>query len=208
MKHWKNLLVCLLAGVLALGVLTACSGLGSVNTGTDAEKAAELARQLGVAYAPELDSTAKAVAEWFVQEPDSLRVSGLDLVYTVALDADSNMSHTDDLNAFLYWSGCYGVPKDVTVALLLDDSAAMTAWLYAPQADSAAAELLDDAVGHNEKWARPSSTTTAPPMSWQCSGKHRRSKGRSVERPFFGSGISTVNALRCLTFERSEHIHD
>lgn len=153
MKHWKNLLVCLLAGVLALGVLTACSGLGSVNTGTDAEKAAELARQLGVAYAPELDSTAKAVAEWFVQEPDSLRVSGLDLVYTVALDADSNMSHTDDLNAFLYWSGCYGVPKDVTVALLLDDSAAMTAWLYAPQADSAAAELLDDAVGHNEMGA-------------------------------------------------------
>lgn len=45
MKHWKNLLVCLLAGVLALGVLTACSGLGSVNTGTDAEKAAELAQQ-------------------------------------------------------------------------------------------------------------------------------------------------------------------
>ena len=41
-----------------------------------------------------------------------------------------------------------------------------------------------------------------------ASGKHRRSKGRSVERPFFGSGISTVNALRCLTFERSEHIHD
>ena len=73
--------------------------LGSVNTGTDAEKAAELARQLGVAYAPELDNTAKAVAEWFVQEPDSLQVSGLDLVYTVALDADSNMSHTDDLNA-------------------------------------------------------------------------------------------------------------
>ena len=141
---------CLLAGVLALGVLTACSGLGSVNTGTDAEKAAELAQQLGVAYAPELDNTAKAVAEWFVQEPDSLRVSGLDLVYTVALDADNNMSHTDDLNAFLYWSGCYGVPDDVTVALLLDDSTAMTAQLYAPQADSAAAELLDDAAGHSE----------------------------------------------------------
>lgn len=149
MKHWKNLLVCLLAGVLALGVLTACSGLGSVNTGTDAEKAAELAQQLGVAYAPELDNTAKAVAEWFVQEPDSLQVSGLDLVYTVALDADGNMSHTDDLNVFLYWSGCDGVPEDVTVALLLDDSAAMTAWLYAPQADSAAAKLLDDAAGHN-----------------------------------------------------------
>lgn len=133
MKHWKNLLVCLLAGVLALGVLTACSGLGSVNTGTDAEKAAELAQQLGVAHTQELDNTAKAVAEWFVQEPDSLRVSGLDLVYTVALDADNNMSHTDDLNAFLYWSGCYGVPEDVTVALLLDDSTAMTAQLYAPQ---------------------------------------------------------------------------
>lgn len=189
MKHWKNLLVCLLAGVLALGVLTACSGLGSVNTGTDAEKAAELAQQLGVAHTQELDNTAKAVAEWFVQEPDSLRVSGLDLVYTVALNADNNMSHTDDLNAFLYWSGCYGVPDDVTVALLLDDSTAMTARLYAPQADSAAAELLEDAAGHSElgtaNWARPSSTTTAPPMSWQCSGKHRQSKGRSVERPFF-----------------------
>lgn len=184
MKHWKNLLVCLLAGVLALGVLTACSGLGSVNTGTDAEKAAELAQQLGVAHTQELDNTAKAVAEWFVQEPDSLRVSGLDLVYTVALDADNNMSHTDDLNAFLYWSGCYGVPDDVTVALLLDDSTAMTAQLYAPQADSAAAELLEDAPV-TANWARPSSTTTAPPMSWQCSGKHRQSKGRSVERPFF-----------------------
>lgn len=175
MKHWKNLLVCLLVGVLALGVLTACSGLGSVNTGTDAEKAAELAQQLGVAHTQELDNTAKAVAEWFVQEPDSLRVSGLDLVYTVALNADNNMSHTDDLNAFLYWSGCYGVPDDVTVALLLDDSTAMTArrqscWRTRPV---------------TANWARPSSTTTAPPMSWQCSGKHRRSKGRSVERPFF-----------------------
>lgn len=126
------------------------AGLGSVNTGTDAEKAAELAQQLGVVHTQELDNTAKAVAEWFVQEPDSLRVSGLDLVYTVALDADNNMSHTDDLNAFLYWSGCYGVPEDVTVALLLDDSTAMTAQLYAPQADSAAAELLDDAAGHSE----------------------------------------------------------
>ena len=152
MKHWKNLLVCLLAGVLALGVLTACSGLGSVNAGTDAEKAAELARQLKVAYAPELDNTAKAVAEWFVQEPDSLRVSGLDLVYTVALDADGNMGYTDDLNKFLYWSGCDGVPDDVTVALPLD-STAMTAWLYAPQADSAAAELLKDAAGHSEMGA-------------------------------------------------------
>lgn len=135
MKHWKNLLVCLLAGVLALGVLTACSGLGSVNTGTDAEKAAELAQQLGVVHTQELDNTAKAVAEWFVQEPDS------------------NMGHTDDLNAFLYWSGCYDVPNDVTVALLLDDSTAMTAQLYAPQADSAAAKLLEDAVGHNEMGA-------------------------------------------------------
>lgn len=142
---------CLPAGWgAALGVLTACSGLGSVNTGTDAEKAAELAQQLGVAHTQELDNTAKAVAEWFVQEPDSLRVSGLDLVYTVALNADNNMSHTDDLNAFLYWSGCYGVPDDVTVALLLDDSTAMTAQLYAPQADSAAAELLEDAAGHSE----------------------------------------------------------
>ena len=105
MKHWKNLLVCLLAGVLVLGVLTACSGLGSVNTGTDAEKAAELAQQLGVAHTQELDNTAKAVAEWFVQEPDSLRVSGLDLVYTVALDADNNMSHTDDLNKFRSYTG-------------------------------------------------------------------------------------------------------
>ena len=186
MKHWKNLLVCLLAGVLALGVLTACSGLGSVNTGTDAEKAAELAQQLGVAHTQELDNTAKAVAEWFVQEPDSLRVSGLDLVYTVALDADSNMGYTNNLNKFLYWSGCYGVPDDVTVALLLDDSTAMTARLYAPQADSAAAMDSDnsrilglftgcgsgDAGWRNEgrgPWPRPRTLAMAPPRG----GCHR-----------------------------------
>ena len=40
----------------------------------------------------------------------------------------------------------------MTVALPLD-STAMTAWLYAPQADSAAAKLLEDAVGHNEMGA-------------------------------------------------------
>ena len=169
--------------MLALGVLTACSGLGSVNTGTDAEKAAELAQQLRVAYAPELDNTAKAVAEWFVQEPDSLRVSGLDLVYTVALDADSNMGYTGDLNKFLYWSGCYGVPDDVTVALLLDDSTAMTAQLR--RRPTARRQSCWRTRPVTANWARPSSTTTAPPMSWQCSGKHRRSKGRSVERPFF-----------------------
>ena len=112
---------------------------GPESSPADAEKAAELAQQLGVAHTQELDNTAKAVAEWFVQEPDSLRVSGLDLVYTVALDADGNMGYTNNLNDFLYWSGCYGVPKDVTVALLLDDSAA--------------AELLDDAAGHNEMGA-------------------------------------------------------
>ena len=183
MKHWKNLLVCLLAGVLALGVLTACSGLGNVNTGTDAEKAAELAQQLGVAHTQELDNTAKAVAEWFVQEPDSLRVSGLDLVYTVALDADSNMGYTDDLNDFLFWSGCYGVPDDVTVALLLDDSTAMTGPAVCTAGRQRGGCWRTRSV--TTKWARPSSTTTAPPMSWQCSGKHRRSKGRSVERPFF-----------------------
>ena len=77
MKHWKNLLVCLLAGVLALGVLTACSGLGSVNAGTDAEKAAELAQQLGVAHTQELDNTAKAVAEWFVQPAGQRPGSGV-----------------------------------------------------------------------------------------------------------------------------------
>ena len=125
-------------------------GLQRAGEREDAEKAAELAQQLGVAHTQELDNTAKAVAEWFVQEPDSLRVSGLDLVYTVALDADSNMGYTNNLNKFLYWSGCYGVPDDVTVALLLDDSTAMTAQLYAPQADSAAAELLEDAAGHSE----------------------------------------------------------
>ena len=39
------------------------------------------------------------------------------------------------------------------MALLLDDSTAMTAQLYAPQADSAAAELLKDAAGHNKMGA-------------------------------------------------------
>ena len=106
MKHWKNLLVCLLAGVLALGVLTACSGLGSVNTGTDAEKAAELAQQLGVAHTQELDNTAKAVAEWFVQEPDSLRVSGLDLVYTVAAELlEDAVGHNEMGAAFIDYNG-------------------------------------------------------------------------------------------------------
>ena len=183
MKHWKKLLVCLLAGVLALGAADCLQRAGGVNAGTDAEKVAELAQQLGVAQEPELDNGQSGGRMVCTGTGQPARVSGLDLVYTVALDADGNMGYTNNLNAFHTGPGAGPIPDDVTVALLLDDSAAMTACCMRrrPTARRQSCWMTQSVTA---KWARPSSTTTAPPMSWQCSGK-QAIKGRSVERPFF-----------------------
>ena len=67
MKKWKKLLACLLAGLMALAVFTACDGSAGVPIGpkhSDANSAKALCDKLGVTYNEDLSDKAYSVASW------------------------------------------------------------------------------------------------------------------------------------------------
>lgn len=160
MKHWKKLLSCLLAGVLTLALLTACSGGGSTGgvpslstamTYTSAETGKALAEALDLTYSTSLQSTAKSVADW-VASSTALRTDGTSLIRRVALD-DENTGYWErnDLNNFLYYSRCYA-PVDATMTLgMTGESNGFAVDLYLPSANGAEAVLQSDfATGKSE----------------------------------------------------------
>ena len=67
MKKWKKLLACLLAGLMALAVFTACdAGVGAPMgpKSSDAESAKALCTKFGVTYNAELSEKAYSIANW------------------------------------------------------------------------------------------------------------------------------------------------
>ena len=67
MKKWKKLLACLLAGLMALAVFTACDGSAGVPIGpkhSDASSAKALCEQFKMTYSEELSDKAYSVANW------------------------------------------------------------------------------------------------------------------------------------------------
>lgn len=66
-EKWKKLLACLLAGLMALAVFTACDGSAGVPIGpkhSDANSAKALCQQLGMTYSEELSDKAYSIANW------------------------------------------------------------------------------------------------------------------------------------------------
>ena len=67
MKNWKKLLACLLVGLMALTVFTACdAGVGAPMgpKSSDAESAKALCTKFGVTYSEELSNKAYSIANW------------------------------------------------------------------------------------------------------------------------------------------------
>ena len=67
MKNWKKLLACLLVGLMALTVFTACDGSVGAPMGpkrSDAESAKALCKQFSVTYDGELSEKAYSIANW------------------------------------------------------------------------------------------------------------------------------------------------
>lgn len=67
MKNWKKLLACLLIGLMALTVFTACDGSVGAPMGpkrSDAESAKALCKQFSVTYDEELSEKAYSIANW------------------------------------------------------------------------------------------------------------------------------------------------
>ena len=155
MKYGKKLAVCLLAAVLALAVLTACGGSGggigsaAANAYTSREGGEALAETMGLTYDADLQAQASIVANWLVNST-AIRQGADHLVCKVALSDDTNSSHQDNLNEFLDWSGCIGVPMDAVIALELQPSEnnLVPASLYVPQLAGADAALQDLSLIH------------------------------------------------------------
>ena len=150
MKTEKRRWIGLLAGVLLLA-LTACSGgTGTASVFTSQEDAQALMQEVDdqLLYDTDLQAEARSIAEWLAAEPSRLRASGTSLVRTEPLTADGNMGYLNDLNNFLYWSGCYGsVRMDTQIALELESSTAGSARLLVPQREGAELVLQPYAAG-------------------------------------------------------------
>lgn len=69
MKNWKKLLACLLVGLMALTVFTACDGSVGAPMGpkrSDAESTKALCTKFSVSYSEELSDKAYTIASWVV----------------------------------------------------------------------------------------------------------------------------------------------
>ena len=69
MKNWKKLLACLLVGLMALTVFTACDGsvgapMGPKRSDAESETAKALCTKFGVTYSEELSEKAYSIANW------------------------------------------------------------------------------------------------------------------------------------------------
>lgn len=77
MKNWKKLLACLLVGLMALTVFTACDasvGAPMSPKRSNAESAKALCDKIGVTYNAELSEKAYSIANWVVSSSVSCKV--------------------------------------------------------------------------------------------------------------------------------------
>ena len=78
MKNWKKLLACLLVGLMALTVFTACDAsvgapMGSKRSNAESESVKALCKQFGKTYDRELREKAYSIANWVAKESLSCR---------------------------------------------------------------------------------------------------------------------------------------
>lgn len=69
MKNWKKLLACLLVGLMALTVFTACDAsvgapMGAKRSNAESESVKELCTRFGVTYDKDLSEKAYSIANW------------------------------------------------------------------------------------------------------------------------------------------------
>lgn len=77
MKNWKKLLACLLVGLMALTVFTACDasvGAPMSPKSSDANSAKALCDKIGKDYSKELSDKAYTIANWVVSSSVSCKV--------------------------------------------------------------------------------------------------------------------------------------
>ena len=127
MKNWKKLLACLLVGLMALTVFTACDASVGAPMGpkrSDAESAKALCTKFGVTYSEELSEKAYSIANWVASTSVSCSTNtNKTELYRIGSANDSakiNLSQRRYASAFEDMSmGIYGA-NDFTPGFYID----------------------------------------------------------------------------------------
>ena len=126
MKNWKKLLACLLVGLMALTVFTACDASVGAPMGpkrSTAESAKALCKQFGKTYDEELSEKAYYIAYWVAQSAVSCKVNA----EKTELSRENNIGN--DAKALLQMENpryasafdCMGIGKGIGGGMGADD---------------------------------------------------------------------------------------
>lgn len=166
MRNWKKYLACLLAGVLALAVLTACDGLAAnagviikgVNAASEADCAA-LAKQIGVdaKYSEDLTSiSARNVANFLTGTSVELKYDEeTDMIYRVTAADWSEITNLEqgDLESALFDYGCLVGTKEKVGIAYDSDSSRKLAYFYVAKSGIVTDAMRNAAKGKTEMGA-------------------------------------------------------
>ena len=129
MKNWKKLLACLLVGLMALTVFTACDAsvgapMGPKRSDAESESVKKLCTKLGVTYNAELSEKAYSIANWVASTSVSCSTNANKTeLYRIGSANDSakiNLSQRRYASAFEDMSmGIYGA-NDFTPGFYID----------------------------------------------------------------------------------------
>lgn len=153
MKNWKKLLACMLAGVLALAVFTACTGTiatAKLQRATQ-ENTAELRQKLGgLAYDENLNDDAYAIANWIAAKQVSLKATddGLERVETTDAVSLTLLEQGRLADAIEYMGSSIVLDSDLVIGLQYETNMYANQVVFTvPFAVSAPQELQAQAAG-------------------------------------------------------------
>lgn len=118
MKNWKKLLACLLVGLMALTVFTACDASVGAPMGpkrSNAESAKALCTRFGVTYDKELSEKAYNIANWVAgtsvscdtddNKTELYRVGSANDSAKINISQRRYASAFEDMSMGVFWSG-------------------------------------------------------------------------------------------------------
>ena len=156
MKHARKWLACLLAGALALAVLTGCSALmgGTVQKDTEQAKALMKKVEPSLTYSTDLEDAASRLADWLVEDSTQLTTQSGLLTRKVPMTTGSGAMLDTDVYEFIDHSTSFlFLPQDVVIGLAMNNEWGCTGYLYAPPLSEAGSALRSYAAGRTQMGA-------------------------------------------------------
>lgn len=124
MKHARKWLACLLAGALALAVLTGCSALMGGTVQKDTEQAKALMKEVdpNLTYNTDLEDAASRLADWLVEDSTQLTTQSGLLTRKVPMTTGSGAMLDTNVYDFIDHSTSFlFLPRGVVIGLAMNN---------------------------------------------------------------------------------------